>query len=65
MEMPFVKHEGEEVDDLPTPYLVWCLHNLEDLDQGLEMEMEDELGNRLIKTANSSGNSKEVRKYGR
>jgi len=27
--------------------------------------MEDELGNRLIKTANSSGNSKEVRKYGR
>tara|TARA_R110002051_G_scaffold311242_1_gene384931 strand:- start:202 stop:357 length:156 start_codon:yes stop_codon:yes gene_type:complete len=40
MEMPFGKHEGEEIEDLPIPYVKWCLKNL-DLDGWLEEELED------------------------
>ena len=40
MEMPFGKHEGEEIADLPIPYVKWCLENL-DLDGWLEEELED------------------------
>jgi len=40
MEMPFGKHEGEEISDLPIPYVKGCLKNL-DLDGWLEEELED------------------------
>ena len=29
MRMPFGKHRGEPVEDLPTDYLEWCLENLD------------------------------------
>ena len=38
MEMPFGKHEGEEVDDLPTGYIIRALKKLDALDHDLEME---------------------------
>ena len=40
MEMPFGKHEGEDIEDLPISYAKWCLENL-DLDGWLEEELED------------------------
>ena len=46
MEMPFGKYEGEDIEDLPTGYIVWCLENLDDLDPELEMDMDYELKKR-------------------
>lgn len=46
MEMPFGKHEGEDIEDLPTGYIVWCLENLDDLDPELEIDMDYELKKR-------------------
>ena len=37
--MPFGKHEGEQISDLPVGYAKWCLKNL-DLDGWLEEELE-------------------------
>ena len=41
--MPFGKHEGEEICDLPVEYAKWCLENL-DLDGWLEEELESVVG---------------------
>ena len=46
MEMPFGKHEGEEIEDLPTGYIVWCLKMLDDLDEEIEQDMDYELKKR-------------------
>ena len=40
MEMPFGKHQGEDIEDLPISYVKWCLENL-DLDDWLEEELKD------------------------
>jgi len=40
--MPFGKHEGECISDLPISYVEWCLDNL-DLDGWLEVELEHAL----------------------
>ena len=43
MEMPFGKHEGEEVEDLPDGYLKWLAHNVDmwdDLREAVDAEME-------------------------
>ena len=46
MEMPFGKHAGEEIEDLPTGYIVWCLKMLDDLDEEIEQDMDHELKKR-------------------
>ena len=46
MEMPFGKHEGEEIEDLPISYAKWCLENL-DLDGWLEDELVDLVDNSI------------------
>jgi hypothetical protein len=48
MEMPFGKHEGEDIEDLPTGYIVWCLNMLtarDDLDEKIFQDMDYELKN--------------------
>jgi uncharacterized protein (DUF3820 family) len=30
MQMPFGKHKGERIEDLPTDYLEWCVKNMDE-----------------------------------
>lgn len=46
MQMPFGKHRGEEIDDIPEDYLFWCLRNLENLTPWLRENMEVSLEHR-------------------
>lgn len=41
--MPFGKHKGELIEDLPSDYIRWCLENLERLDSAVQKEMEEQL----------------------
>lgn len=43
LRMPFGKHKGELLEDLPTDYIRWCLENLERLDEPYRREMENQL----------------------
>ncbi len=38
--MPFGKHKGSRLIDLPLDYLSWALHNLNDLDSDLRISLE-------------------------
>ncbi len=40
MTMPFGKHKGKRLSEIPPGYLAWCLENIEDLDYWLRHEME-------------------------
>jgi uncharacterized protein (DUF3820 family) len=40
--MPFGKHNGEPIEDLPADYIEWCLENC-DLRPALQSEMEAQL----------------------
>lgn len=40
MEMPFGKHKGEEIEDLPSSYLRWLAENMEDEKIRSEAEQE-------------------------
>jgi len=40
--MPFGKYKGEELEDLPTDYMEWCLREL-DLRPALAEEMENQI----------------------
>jgi len=40
--MPFGKYKGDQIEDIPSPYLQWALENL-DLDEALIEEMENQL----------------------
>lgn len=42
MKMPFGKYRDEELEDIPTSYLEWCLRELE-LSDDLAEEMENQL----------------------
>ncbi len=42
MKMPFGKHMGEELEDVPTYYMEWCLREL-DLRPDLADEMENQI----------------------
>jgi hypothetical protein len=42
--MPFGKHKGERLEDIPPDYLEWCLENLEDIDFTLRQAMLRALG---------------------
>lgn len=41
--MPFGKHKGEFVEDLPTDYMYWVLENVERIDPTLQEELEKQL----------------------
>ena len=43
MLMPFGKHKGEPIEDLPVDYLEWALGNIETLSPSLQAEMEAQL----------------------
>lgn len=40
MKMPFGKHRGEDLEDIPDDYLVWILDNLDDLSPTLRRAIE-------------------------
>jgi len=40
MEMPFGKHKGEEIEDLPSSYIKWLTENMEDEEIRLEAGQE-------------------------
>lgn len=40
MRMPFGKHQGERVDELPESYLAWVLDNVDTLQPTLRDEIE-------------------------
>jgi hypothetical protein len=44
VEMPFGKHKGVPLDQVPPSYLRWCLANLEDLNPDLRALMEQRVG---------------------
>lgn len=41
--MPFGKHKGELIENLPTDYMVWCLENIERLSSTVKTEMENQI----------------------
>lgn len=41
--MPFGKHKGEPVEDLPADYIEWFLGNVERISPSLQREMEAQL----------------------
>lgn len=41
--MPFGKHKGEPIEDLPTDYIEWCLQEIEQLSPSVQAEMEAQL----------------------
>jgi uncharacterized protein (DUF3820 family) len=57
--MPFGKHAGEDIVDVPTSYLEWFLENIDDhydLDHyDLMSEIEDELASREEFTGGADG----------
>jgi hypothetical protein len=67
MEMPFGKHEGEDIEDLPTGYIVWCLNMLtarDDLDEKIFQDMDYELKKRSDRIRIHNYASKGVKKNG-
>ena len=42
MKMAFGKHRGEQIEDIPSDYLIWALENL-DLPYHVQNEMENQL----------------------
>ena len=44
--MPFGKHRGEYLEDIPTDYLRWCVEKLDNLSAGLRQDIEAELDDR-------------------
>jgi hypothetical protein len=42
--MPFGKHRGRRIDEIPPNYLLWCLDNMNNLSPTLRRAMEDVLG---------------------
>jgi uncharacterized protein (DUF3820 family) len=40
MIMPFGKHKGIELDDVPANYLLWCYENIPQLDYGVKAYIE-------------------------
>lgn len=43
MLMPFGKHKGEPVEDVPADYLDWFLGNIERISPALQAEMERQI----------------------
>jgi hypothetical protein len=45
--MPWGKHRGELIADIPSSYLAWLVENADDLRHDLEMAIRDELARRF------------------
>jgi alpha-mannosidase len=43
MRMPFGKHRGEELSDIPDDYLIWCLDSCESMSPTLRKAIEAHL----------------------
>lgn len=43
MQMPFGKHAGEEIANVPRPYLSWALENMDDMKPELRAAIESTL----------------------
>jgi uncharacterized protein (DUF3820 family) len=43
MRMPFGKHKGKLMEDIPVDYFEWCLRELEDLSPSLRDEMQNQI----------------------
>ena len=41
--MPFGKHKGTLLDDLPIDYIKWCLENIDNLRDNLREEMQNQV----------------------
>lgn len=41
--MPFGKHKGELLENIPSDYIHWCLEKLDDLRPDLREEMQNQL----------------------
>ena len=46
MIMPFGKHKGDCIEDVPTQYLEWVIDNIHDLDPILRKAIENDLEDR-------------------
>ena len=46
MTMPFGKHKGEQLADIPTDYLEWVLENCTNMKKELHVEIRNELAER-------------------
>ena len=44
MRMPFGKHRGKELRDVPESYLLWVLDNIAELSPTLRLAIEERLG---------------------
>jgi uncharacterized protein (DUF3820 family) len=42
LRMPFGKHRGELLEDLPLTYINWCLENIDNLGEIIRIEMENQ-----------------------
>jgi len=43
LRMPFGKHKGILLDDLPIDYIKWCLENIDNLRDNLREEMQNQV----------------------
>lgn len=41
--MPFGKHKGQLIEDLPLDYIMWCLENVDRLSPNIRNEMENQV----------------------
>jgi hypothetical protein len=46
MEMPFGKHKGELLAEIPVDYLQWVISNLDSISDELNDAIEEEIGQR-------------------
>ena len=63
MKMPFGKHKGELLENLPTDYIQWLLGNLEDLREPLNTELQNQLDLRSGKGVRRQEVKKEGTKF--
>lgn len=59
--MPFGKFKGEEIEDLPSSYLVFLIEQCDNLKPFLKEEIENELDFRFGKDKNMPAVSKDVK----
>ncbi|MFD1676400.1 putative quorum-sensing-regulated virulence factor [Alicyclobacillus fodiniaquatilis] len=44
--MPFGKHKGARLDEVPSSYFSWALQNMTDLDSDLRIAMQEQAATR-------------------
>lgn len=46
MKMPFGRYKDQEIEDVPTGYLMWALENMDGLSYQVQEEMQNQLNAR-------------------